>query len=190
MKSLQLHFEQLDSMPAHGLWRARAASRVANVLLWLACAATGLACSAWIHSLWLVQTELAQANEALRLATASHATGAASQTGSPPLMAGERAAWARLAGTLNTPWNTIFDTLERSIDPSVALISIEPNTSTGRLRLQAEAPTLDTLLGAVRALEQAEGIARVELVGHQTQDQQAERPLRITMDVQLRGSTP
>lgn len=108
----------------------------------------------------------------------------------PTLSVNERAAWARLASALNTPWNSVFDTLESSIPTDVALISIEPDAADSTLRLEAEAATLDALLKGMRALAESEGIAQVNLVKHETQEQHPGRAVRLVADIQLRREKP
>ena len=189
MKPVHLHFGT-QSSGQHGWPGARAATRGQRWLLAAALGLVGIACVVLAQRLWAMQTELAQSSAALQAASSRHTAVRGEDTVARPAMpTSERTAWARLAGALNTPWNSVFNTLEQAIPVNVALISIEPDATKATLRLEAEAATLDALLQGVRALGEADGIAQVALVKHETQEQHAGRPVRLVVELQLRRAT-
>jgi Tfp pilus assembly protein PilN len=87
---------------------------------------------------------------------------------------------------LNTPWQDLFDQLERSTPPDVALISIEPDARRGSIRLQAEAKTLETLLNYAAQLQQRGVLGRLTYSKHETNEQDNNKPLRLSVDIEMR----
>jgi hypothetical protein len=98
--------------------------------------------------------------------------------------------WNQLARHLNTPWPTILDALETATPASVALVAIEPDPQRGSVRLQAEAKALDTLLDYAEALKAAGPFQEVVLVKHETNEQDATRPMRLSLDARLQWRQP
>lgn len=192
MNPVLLHFENSATGSSRRRWGGdRAATRWQRWLLAGALGLAGMACLVLAQRLWALQTALAQSTVALKAISSTHMTTRAADTAArPALPANERAAWGQLASALNTPWNSVFDTLESSIPTDVALISIEPDAARSTLRLEAEAATLDALLKAMRALGESEGIARVNLVKHETQEQHPARAVRLVADIQLQREKP
>lgn len=89
---------------------------------------------------------------------------------------------------LNTPWPQIFDALEESTPPGVALLLIEPDSQRRTLRLQAEARTLDALLAYAARLRRPPLFEDVQLVKHETLTQDANRPAQLSLQVQLQAT--
>lgn len=110
----------------------------------------------------------------------------AATTPSPPLKAEERRAWNEVVRQLNTPWSALLASLEAATPEDVALVSIEPDAKQARVRLQAEAKTLDALLVYAQALQSAGPFAEVALVKHETNEQDPSRPVRLTLSIRLR----
>lgn len=192
MNPVHLHFEtHAAGAGDRRRHRARAVPRWQRWLLSGALVLAGVACGLLAQRLWQQQLEWVQTTAALQ-ATKNRQThaGDVTTTAQAALSANERAAWARVASALNTPWNNVFDTLERSIPGDVALISIEPDATKATLRLEAEAATLDALLKGARALGEAEGIAQLALVKHETQEQQPDRAVRLVVELQMRRAQP
>jgi Tfp pilus assembly protein PilN len=86
---------------------------------------------------------------------------------------------------LNTPWSQLLDALESSLPDDVALVSIEPDGSAGKVRLQSEARSLDTLVGYAASLRNVPMFTGVALLKHETNDQDPNRPLRLMMELEL-----
>lgn len=117
---------------------------------------------------------------------ASSGKDAARATSLPLLTAPQAVAWNRMVRQLNTPWSALLDALESATPEDVAVVAIEPDARQGTIRLLVEARTLDMLLvyaGTLRALEQFDS---VNLVKHETNDQDQNRPLRLSLDIRFK----
>jgi hypothetical protein len=66
-------------------------------------------------------------------------------------------------------------------------VAIEPDPQHGSIRLQVEAKTLDTLLGYAQALKATAPFQEVVLLKHETNEQDATRPVRLSVDARLKG---
>lgn len=87
---------------------------------------------------------------------------------------------------LNTPWQDLFNQLERLTPPEVALLSIEPDTRRDTIKLQAEAKTLDALLVYASGLEQQGLLGRLTFSKHETNDQDPNKPTRLSFELEVR----
>lgn len=87
---------------------------------------------------------------------------------------------------LNTPWQDLFNQLERLTPPEVALLSIEPDTRRDTIKLQAEAKTLDALLVYAAGLEQQGLLGRLTYSKHETNDQDPNKPTRLSFELEVR----
>lgn len=192
MKKVLLCFDSPEGASSRRGWSgARLATRGQRRLLGSALCLAAIACAVLMQRWWILRAELDQSNAALQaISTRRMPALAAHEFTQPILSANELKAWTRLANALNTPWNTVFDTLEDTVPTQVALISIEPDAANASLRLEAEAGSLDALLGGVRALGEAKGIAQVILVKHETLEQTPGGPVRLVVNLQLKRSTP
>lgn len=192
MKPVQLHFEAEGSRRAQRGWSgAPSATRWQRWLLAGALGAATTVCLVLAVRLWAQLAEWTQTTTAVQVASRNNTVRrTADKHLRPALPMNERAAWARLVGALNTPWNSVFDSLEQGVPADVALISIEPDASKDTWRMEAEAATLDALLNGVRVLSETQGIAQVALVNHETQEQHPNRPVRLVMDIQLKRDAP
>lgn len=87
---------------------------------------------------------------------------------------------------LNTPWQDLFNQLERRTPSEVALLSIEPDTLRDSIKLQAEAKTLDALLVYAAGLEQQGLFGRLTYSKHETNDQDPNKPTRLSFELEVR----
>lgn len=101
------------------------------------------------------------------------------------LTADQRQGLRAVARQLNIPWQELFEQLERSTPPQVALVSVEPDGQRGTVRLQAEAKSLDTLLQYAAALQGQGVLGRLNYNKHETNGQDANRPMRLTFELVL-----
>jgi hypothetical protein len=106
----------------------------------------------------------------------------------PALTPQQVRAWNQVIGGLNTPWPAVFDALEQSTPAGVALLGIDPRPGEGSIRIQAEARTLDELLKYTAQLLASPPFGEVLLVKHETHEQDPQRPVRLTVEVRLRGA--
>jgi hypothetical protein len=108
----------------------------------------------------------------------------------PTLTVQQSRDWNQLTRQLNTPWPAILDALEITTPETVALVAIEPDPQHGSVRLQVEAKTLDTLLGYAESLKSAEPFQEVLLLKHDTNEQDATRPVRLSLEARLKPRQP
>ena len=125
---------------------------------------------------------------ALRLQRGQAARQAA-PTGKQVLTVQQNRDWNQMTRQLNTPWPAILDALETATPEAVALVAIEPDPHHGSVRLQVEAKTLDALLVYAETLKAASPFQEVVLLKHETNEQDATRPVRLSLDARLRPRT-
>ena len=164
-----------------------APGRAAALGLLLLAAALGC-CAAVAWQTWHAEAELALAREALQALQlrkyrrpVQGAEPAKARLTAQQLQAGSEA-----VRQLNTPWAALLDALEATLPDGIALVSIEPDAARGSLRLQAEAKSLDDLLAYARALDSHALFVGVELAKHETNDQDRNRPLRLSVDIRMK----
>jgi Tfp pilus assembly protein PilN len=184
MKPVRLHFARQDASPA---WLAGHVPRAAGMApVALAVAFVGLGAVAW--QAWDTEAELATARQALQAAQRPNTSPLPSTERTPAtLTPAQRTAWTQMARQLNTPWSALLDALEASLPDEVALVAIEPDASQGTVRLQVEAKSLDTLLAYARELRSIPLFANVDLVKHETNEQDVNRPVRLGLNIRLRA---
>lgn len=87
---------------------------------------------------------------------------------------------------LNTPWQDLFDQLEKTTSADIALISIEPDAKRATIRLVAEAKRLETLLAYASDLQQQGVLGRLTYSKHETNDQDSNKPVRLSFELDMR----
>lgn len=87
---------------------------------------------------------------------------------------------------LNTPWQDLFDQLEKTTPTDIALISIEPDAKRATIRLVAEAKRLETLLSYASDLQQQGVLGRLTYSKHETNDQDSNKPVRLSFELDMR----
>jgi Tfp pilus assembly protein PilN len=186
MSPAQIHFERGPR------WLRRLAGVSPGPLHWLGVVALAGALLFLLATAWALQaigSQLQQDRQALAALEAQRqplGAGAKPTSQRKDVDAERRRAWNQLAAQLNTPWSQLLDTLEGATPDGVALVSIEPDGRQGSVRLQAEARSLETLLAYAGSLRQAPLVREVRLLRHETNEQDATRPLRLTLDLQVR----
>lgn len=86
---------------------------------------------------------------------------------------------------LNTPWSDVFDGLERQAQADIGLTLLEPDIEQGKLRVQAEAKHIDTLIIYAQRLAADSAFGSLTLTQHETNEQDVNRPARLSFDVQV-----
>ncbi len=184
MKPLQLDFSQRQGW-RHALFGQAAGARRATASMVLAFSVAALAASAWFTRQQQVLAN--EAADAVQAELARQGRGnAMARNREQPLAPAQREAWSRIVGQLNTPWSELMDALETATPDDVAVVAIEPDTRQARVRLQAEARNLDTLLAYAKRLDMLGAFQGVSLVKHETNDQDPNRPVRLMIEVRLR----
>lgn len=107
----------------------------------------------------------------------------------PPLKPLEAARHNAAAAALNVPWSDIFDGLERGSAGDVGLTLVEPDARKGALRMQAESKQLDTLIKYAQRVAADPAFGQFTLHTHETNEQDPNRPARLSFDLQLSPPT-
>ena len=92
---------------------------------------------------------------------------------------------AYVSAQLAYSWQPAFDALAAARSSKVALVSLDAVQSSARLKLVAEARQLKDAIAYIEALQQQPGVRRVELLQHEVQADDAQKPLRVTLLVEL-----
>jgi len=93
-------------------------------------------------------------------------------------------------GQLNIPWSDVFDGLERHAGPDIGLTTLEPDSTSGTLRVQAEARSIAGLLSYADQLSNDAAFSQLLLHQHETNEQDPNRPARLTFQVRLGRTLP
>jgi len=87
---------------------------------------------------------------------------------------------------MNVPWDALFRELEAASGDGVALLAIQPDPTSRKVRIAGEARRLDAVLGYVERLQARKGLANVYLLGHEMREA-APRPVAFTLSAQWTG---
>ena len=98
-----------------------------------------------------------------------------------------RLARARIAGQLAYSWQPGFEALEAARSHKIALVSLDAVQAKSQLKLVAEARQLADAIAYIDALQQQPGVRRVELLQHELRADDAQKPLRVTLLMELRA---
>ncbi|HEX7971648.1 MAG TPA: hypothetical protein VF501_05455 [Thiobacillus sp.] len=93
---------------------------------------------------------------------------------------------ARVAAQLAYSWQPAFDALAAAHSGKIALVSLDAVQANAKLKLVAEARQLADAIAYINVLQQQPGVRRVELLQHEVQADDAQKPLRVTILVELR----
>lgn len=85
---------------------------------------------------------------------------------------------------LAAPWGNLLDTLEQAQNDSIALLGIEPDSASGRLRLGGEAKDLPALVAYMQSLDGKGGISRLRLITQQVKLDDAQHPVIFMLEAQ------
>ncbi|WP_156472952.1 hypothetical protein [Pseudorhodoferax sp. Leaf265] len=78
---------------------------------------------------------------------------------------------------LRMPWARMLVAVESAGGKDVTLLSLEPNATTGEVRIQAQAKDMPALIRYVRTVGAAPDFSAVQLESHQVQLQHAQQPI-------------
>ena len=138
----------------------------------------------------IVRSELSIGRDELAAARARHASASSRPSAVSPATRQRTQVLNRAIRQLNTPWSNILDALEEQASADVALVSIEPDSGKGSVRIEAEARQLEDLLKYAHQLGASPQFTRVVLVRHEQNEREAARPFRMSLDVSLRPRSP
>ncbi|MDO9236956.1 MAG: hypothetical protein Q7U28_13115 [Aquabacterium sp.] len=101
----------------------------------------------------------------------------------PPYLDDRR--WRRAATELALPWINTLRAVEQATKPPVFLVGFKSDPATGRLQLDAEAPSFDAALGYVSVLQAAPALSQTQILSHDDTPDPQGRPLtRISLQTQ------
>lgn len=149
------------------------ADRRSTCVAWIAIAGAVIAAGGLAPRWMEAWSELQAAHDAHRSVVAEgdrREPGAASET---PLHAAAEQAIARL----QTPWPRMLASIESAGGKHVTLLSLEPNATTGEVRIQAQAKDVPSLITYVRTVSTAPDFSAVQLESHQIQLQHPQQPV-------------
>lgn len=92
---------------------------------------------------------------------------------------------AQVSSQLAYSWQPAFEALAAARSGKIALVALDAVQSTARLKLVAEARHLADAITFIDTLQQQPGIRRVELLQHELQADDAQKPLRFNILVEL-----
>jgi hypothetical protein len=191
MKPISLRLRLPDREPLIAHLSALAFGRSTRPAEWVAMlAANAIAVTAFAVAAadaWSVRQDLSLAQ--MHMASMSEAQRAAPmpQPGST-LSAAQAKSINAMARQLNVSWPDVFDVIEANVSLPVVLLSIEPRSDDAahqRVRIDAEARQLDHLLTYADRLRRDPTIERVDLVKHETNEQDPTKPVRLSLDATL-----
>lgn len=88
---------------------------------------------------------------------------------------------------LNLPWRALHDAVQSATPAGIALLALEPDAKTRTLRITAEAKNSDDMIGYIEALRQQDWFGSVDLVRHEIEEQDPNRPIRFQIDAGWRS---
>ncbi|MFN3750718.1 MAG: hypothetical protein ACK4SR_05060 [Thiobacillus sp.] len=88
---------------------------------------------------------------------------------------------------LAIPWDALFVRLEANLPKTVALVALEADARKPEATLTAEAMSAQDMLAWIEQLRLEAGFARVTLVSHALQENEAQQPLRFVLRLDWRG---
>jgi hypothetical protein len=93
---------------------------------------------------------------------------------------------ADIARQLATPWQKLFQSVERAYSEEVALLSVQPDAQRGSVSLVGEAKGYRDVLSFVRRLNHEAPLGDAHLVGTEIREADPQRPLVFTIAARWR----
>jgi len=93
-----------------------------------------------------------------------------------------------ISQALSTPWLALLGEIEASTNKDVAVLSIQPEASSGAVTIALESRDLSSMLEFLKALNQRTTIRNAFLLSHQIQAQDAQKPIRARIIFEWTGS--
>jgi hypothetical protein len=89
----------------------------------------------------------------------------------------------QMVDRLSAPWGALFDGLESIKNNNVAILSIEPDTQTGLLRIQGEAKDYASVLTLVAQMRTSKPFSNVFLQQHEIKRDDPQHPVIFTLSM-------
>ena len=158
-------------------------SRPGMLAIALALAGVTAMAWAWTH---LQAARATEAGLALQIAALEHAPPRPVVKPAAPADEAAAATRAHVAAQLEYSWQPAFAALAAARSSKIALVSLDAVQAKSQLKLVAEARQLADAIAYIDALQQQPGVRRVELLQHEVQADDAQKPLRVSILVELR----
>ncbi len=88
---------------------------------------------------------------------------------------------------LTLPWAGVVQAIEQSAMREVAILQLQPDADTRRLKLVAEARQPEAMFEYLRRLGAARGLSDVHLVSHQVQRDDPQRVIHFSVEASMKG---
>ena len=147
-------------------------------------ALAGVAALGWALSN-LQAARAAEAGLALQIAALERARPRPAVTPATQTETAAQTAQTRIAAQLAYSWQPAFDALAVARSSKVALVSLDAVQAKAQLKLVAEARQLADAVKFIEALQQQPGIRRAALTQHEVQADDAQKPVRFNILVEL-----
>lgn len=91
---------------------------------------------------------------------------------------------------LNLPWGRLFLKLEKARGDHVALLAIEPDANSNKIRVVGEAKDYLAMIDYVRGLSQGGELQSVYLLEHKMDEQNPDQPIRFSLEASWAAKLP
>lgn len=126
-----------------------------------------------------------EAGLALQIAALEQSRPRAAVKPATPADTAAQTAQARIAARLAYSWQPAFDALAAARSSKIALLTLDAVQDKAQLKLVAEARQLADAVAFIEALQQQPGIRRAALTQHEEQADDAQKPVRVNILVEL-----
>lgn len=82
---------------------------------------------------------------------------------------------------LALPWDQLFASVEEASGKGVALLSIQPDKHKGEVAIEGESKDIAAMLDYMRRLNEAKQLRKIDLLSHQVQQQDPQKPVRFNL---------
>jgi Tfp pilus assembly protein PilN len=83
---------------------------------------------------------------------------------------------------LNIPWRELFDAIAATPQEQIAILAVEPDAMRHVVKMLAEAKTGEDMVNFIRSLKRQAFFADANLVRHEVNEQDANRPVRFQLE--------
>lgn len=96
----------------------------------------------------------------------------------------------RVIAQLNLPWRYMLQAIEAATPATIALLALEPDAKTHRIKVVAEAKSSDDMFGYLAILNQQSFFNAVVLTRHDINEQDPNRPIRFQFEAEWIQGAP
>lgn len=100
----------------------------------------------------------------------------------PPTLPFDEKSARQALRQLAVPWAPVFQALEHTATPEVAVLQVEPQAQQGVLKITAEARHPAAMFRYLRALEREPNLTRVHLASHEVLLDRPHKPMRFSAE--------